>query len=164
MVLTHVAFAGVTDVCIVQLTKKGASHSISSSCKYHYMSMIYGMVAKCTKHSPCTNVTIHCPLCLPALSGQPQTIWKYNVMYHLAENHVNISTSDTLPKILGELLVDAFISLEEERLMGIDPDLTEEFREENRIPDTDGIQELREELKRARAESTISVDGRKRHR
>ena len=85
-------------------------------------------------------------------------------MYHLAENHVNIGTSDTLPKILGELLVDAFISLEEERLMGIDPDLTEEFREENRIPDTDGIQELREELKRARAESTISVDGRKRHR
>jgi hypothetical protein len=85
-------------------------------------------------------------------------------MYHLAENHVDISTSDTLPKIPGELLVDAFISSEEERLMGIDPDLTEEFREENRIPDTDRIQELREELKRARAESTVSVDGRKRRR
>ena len=85
-------------------------------------------------------------------------------MYHLAENHVDIGTSDTLPKIPGELLVDAFISSEEERLMGIDPDLTEEFREENRIPDTDRIQELQEELKRARAELTVSVDGRKRRR
>jgi len=38
--------------------------------------------------------------------------------------------------------------------MGIDTDLAVEFMEENRIPDTDGIQELREELKRTRAEST----------
>jgi len=85
-------------------------------------------------------------------------------MYHLAENHMDISTNDTLPKIPGELLVDAFITSEEERLLGIDADLTAEFRDENRIPDTDGIQELREELKRARAESTVSIDGRKRRK
>lgn len=85
-------------------------------------------------------------------------------MYHLAENHVDIGTNNTLPKIPGELLVEAFITSEEERLMGIDTDLTAEFREENRIPNTDGIQELREELKRTRAESTVSVDGRKRRK
>jgi hypothetical protein len=85
-------------------------------------------------------------------------------MYHLAENHVDIDTDDALPKIPGELLVNAFITSEEERLLGIDADLTAEFRQENRIPDTDGIQELREELKRARAESTVSVDGRKRRK
>jgi hypothetical protein len=95
--------------------------------------MIYGMAAKCTKNSPCTNVLIHCPLFPPALCGQPRTIWKYNVMYHLAGDHTDISTNDTLPKIPGELLVDAFITSEEERLMGIDADLTKEFREENQI-------------------------------
>jgi hypothetical protein len=85
-------------------------------------------------------------------------------MYHLAENHVDIGTNNTLPKIPGELLVEAFITSEEERLMGIDTDLTAEFREENRIPNTDGIQELQEKLKRTRAESTVSVDGRKRRK
>jgi hypothetical protein len=58
--------------------------------------------------------------------------------------------------------VNAFITLEEERLLGIDADLTTEFRQENWIPDTDGIHELREELKRARAELMVLVDGRKR--
>jgi hypothetical protein len=146
---------------MVQLARKGTSHSISSSCKYDYTSMSYGMATKCTKNSPCTNVPIHCPLCPKALFGQPRTIWKYKVMYHLAETHVDIGIDDTLPKIPGELLVNAFITSEEERLMGIEADLTAEFREENRIPDTDGIQELREVLKRTRAESTVSVDGRK---
>jgi hypothetical protein len=85
-------------------------------------------------------------------------------MYHLAKNHVDIGTNDTLLKILGELLVEAFITSEEERLMGIDMDLTVEFRQENQILDTDGIQELQEELKRTRAELTVSVDGHKRHK
>jgi hypothetical protein len=43
-------------------------------------------------------------------------------MYHLAENHVDIDT-DALPKIPCELLVNAFITSEEERLLGIDAEL-----------------------------------------
>jgi hypothetical protein len=39
-------------------------------------------------------------------------------MYHFAETHVDIGIDDTLPKIPGELLVDAFITSEEERLIG----------------------------------------------
>ena len=34
-----------------------------------------------------SRITIHCMLCPPSLSGQPYTIWKYNVIYHLAEYH-----------------------------------------------------------------------------
>jgi hypothetical protein len=46
--------------------------------------------------------------------------------------------------------------------MGIDEMLTEDWRDENQIPDTDGIEEMREDLKRARAESSVSVAGRPR--
>jgi len=44
--------------------------------------------------------------------------------------------------------------------MGIDETLTDDWREENNIPGTDGIEEIREDLKRARAESSVSVAGR----
>jgi len=107
------------DGCKVQLTKKGKSQSTICSCKYHYTKMIYSMAAKCTKNPPCTNVPIHWPLCPSAPSGQPRTIWKYNVMYHLAELHANLGSDETMPKIPGELLVEAFITSEEEDLMGI---------------------------------------------
>jgi len=81
-------------------------------------------------------------------------------MYHLAEYHADWgSDNPTLPRIPGQLLVDSFITLEEEGLMGIDETLTEDWREENQIPDTDGIEEMREDLKRARAESGVSVAG-----
>ena len=46
--------------------------------------------------------------------------------------------------------------------MGIDEILTEDWRDENQIPDTDGIEEMREDLKRERAESSVSVAGRSR--
>jgi len=84
-------------------------------------------------------------------------------MYHLAEYHADWgSDNPTLPRILGQLLVDLFITSEEEGLMGIDETLTEDWREENQIPDTDGIEEMWEDLKRARAESGVSVAGRAR--
>jgi hypothetical protein len=63
-------------------------------------------------------------------------------MYHLAEDHTNVGTDNTLPKIPGELLVDAYITSAEEGWMGIDEELTRDFREENQIPDTDGVEEL----------------------
>jgi hypothetical protein len=88
-------------------------------------------------------------------------------MYHLAEYHADWGSDDlpeTLPRIPGQLLVDSFITsnLKEESLMGIDETLTKDWRDENQIPDTDGIEEMREDLKRARAESSVSVAGRAR--
>ena len=43
--------------------------------------------------------------------------------------------------------------------MGIDETLAEDWRDENQIPYTDGIEEMREDLKQARAESSVSVAG-----
>jgi len=37
---------------------------------------------------------VHCPLRSTPVSGQPQTIWKYNAMYHLIQEH---SIGDTPP-------------------------------------------------------------------
>ena len=84
-------------------------------------------------------------------------------MYHLAEYHADWgSDHPTLPRIPGQLLVDSFITSEEESWMGIDEILTRDWRDENQIPDTDGIEEMREDLKRARAESNVSAAGRTR--
>jgi len=69
-------------------------------------------------------------------------------MYHLAEYHADWGSEDpTLPRILGELLVDSFITSEEESLIGIDEMLTDDWWEENNIPGTDGIEEIQEDLK-----------------
>ena len=86
------------------------------------------------------------------------------VAYHLVEHHSDLGGDDTVPTIPGELLVGAFITSEEERLMGVDEDLTDDWREKNRIPDTDGIEEIREDLKCARAASTVSLNSRKSQR
>ena len=67
--------------------KKKDSLSIASNCPYHYAAMNYKAAAKFFKAIPCTNVPVHCPLCPTSVSGQPQTIWKYNAMYHLIHEH-----------------------------------------------------------------------------
>jgi hypothetical protein len=77
-------------------------------------------------------------------------------MFHLAEYHADWGSDDpTLPRIPGQLLVDSFITSEEESLMGIDEILTDDWREDNNIPDTGGIEEMREDLKQARPESNV---------
>ena len=60
--------------------------------------MNYKAAGKFSKAIPCTNVTVHCPLCPTSVSGQTQTIWKYNVMYHLIHEH---SIGDTSPLFQG---------------------------------------------------------------
>ncbi|GBE77387.1 hypothetical protein SCP_0102600 [Sparassis crispa] len=63
----------------------------------------------------------------------------------------------TLPPIAPQLLVDMHISRAEEAFMEIDEQVTEEWRLENEIPNTDVIEETREGLaqKRNRAPSTV---------
>ena len=46
----------------------------------------------------------------------------------------------------GQLLVDSFIT-SEEGLMGIGETSTKDWRDENQIPNTDGIEEIRKVLK-----------------
>lgn len=81
------------------------------------------------------------------------------MMYHLAEYHT--ASDSSIARIPGQLLVDSWISAQEEAWMGVDAEETARWRDENAIPDTDGIAETIETLKRDRAASTISVDARK---
>lgn len=124
--------------CLTQLQeKKKGSLSVASNCPYHYVAMNYKAAAKFSKAIPCTNVPVHCPLCPTSVSGQPQTIWKYNAMYHLIHEH---SIGDTSPPIPGQLLVQIFITKEEERALGIQEQVTTSWRRQNNIPDSDGFE------------------------
>jgi len=54
-----------------------------------------------SNNMPCTNIPINCPVCPLSFSGNPQTIWKYNALYHLISEHSN---NGIIPEIPGELL------------------------------------------------------------
>ena len=63
-------------------------------------------------------------------------------MYHLAEYHADWGSNDlTLPRIPGQLLVNSFITSKEESL--IDETLTDDWRDEYQIMDTNRIKEMR---------------------
>ena len=106
--------------------------------------MSYKAAKKSSKHAPCTNVPIHCPLCPPSVSRDPQTIWKYNAINHLLISHSDEDPTQTgkykAPAIPGELMMDMFVTRQEEQWMNIDPDATTTFRREHDIPSSDGLE------------------------
>ena len=57
-------------------------------------------------------------------------------------------------KIPSQLVVDSWISAQEESWMGVDAEETARWRNENEVPDTDGITEVIESLKQDRVAST----------
>ena len=143
------------DGCVTQLKeRKKGGLSIISNCPYHYVGMNYKSAAKFSKSSPCTNIPIHCPLCPTSISGDPPTIWKYNPLYHLASEHSTGSTPSAIP---GQLLVQIFISKEEERTLGIQEVATNTWREENNIPDSDSFQELLQNIQKRDRSDTVST-------
>ena len=113
-------FCGLND-CLTSLLEKKAGNSIkftiTSNCPYYYECMQYKNAAVSSNNMPCTNIPIHCPVCPLSFSGNPQTIWKYNALYHLISEH---SSSGIIPEIPGELLVKMFIHKTEEEALGID--------------------------------------------
>ena len=114
---------------------------------------ILGAIQKAVEFSQiitCTNVPIHCPLCPPAVSGDPPTIWKYNALYHLISEH---SSRSTPPLIPGQLLVQMFINKEEEQAIGISEQNTVEWRKKNNIPDSAGF----EAVKTRKRSDTVST-------
>ncbi|KAF8981384.1 hypothetical protein BDQ17DRAFT_1168214, partial [Cyathus striatus] len=81
-------FCGREDVCITTLTKKrNGAGSITSTCEYQDISMKYKSTTIFKPSNHCTNVPIHCPFCLPSISGVPKTIWKYNAINHFLIFH-----------------------------------------------------------------------------
>ena len=143
------------DNCLTQLKlKKNGSYSIASNCPYHYSGMHYKKAAKFSTIVPCTNVPIHCPLCPTAVSGDPPTIWKYNALYHLISEH---SSGSTPPSIPGQLLVQIFITKEEKKALGILEHDTVDWRRQNNIPDSEGL-EFGQTRKRSDTVSTTHSD------
>jgi len=58
-------------------------------------------------------------------------------VYHLIHDH---SIGDTSPPIPGQLLVQIFITKEEERALSIQEQVTTSWRRQNNIPDSDGFE------------------------
>jgi hypothetical protein len=147
-------FCGL-DGCFTSLLGKKSGKSIkftvTLNCPYHYECMQYKNATVSSNNMPCTNVPTHCPIFPPSFSGNPQTIWKYNALYHLISEHSN---SGIFPEIPGELLVKMFIDKAEEKALGIDQNATEKYRRDNQIPDSDGFAMIN---KRGRSE-TMSTD------
>jgi len=85
-------------------------------------------------------------------------------MYHLATEHTDINPgSTTIPAIPGEFLVGSFITTKEEMLLGVDREVTDNWRDELGIPDSDGFKEICRDmnLKRDRPESSVSTGPKK---
>ena len=101
--------------------------------------MQYRAAAQFYKSSPCTNVPIHCPICPTSVSKAPQTIWKYNALFHLTSEH---ATDSTPPKIPRQLLAYMHIRKEEEKALNIKEEATDAWREEHNIPGTEILLKL----------------------
>ena len=133
-------------------TKKNHAVSITLNCIYHYQNMSYNSVLQSTKSTPCTNVPIPCPLCLLTLSSKVCTIWKYNSISHLICKHPELVPGTTdmykLPPIPGKLMVNMFILRKEESWMGIAEEVTYEYQDNNKLPGSDAIEEIREEMEK----------------
>ena len=80
------------------------------------------------------NVPIHCSLCPPSVSREPQTIWKYNAINHLLISHSDEDPTQAgkykVPVIPGDLMMDMFVTRQEEQWMKINPNATSTFRRE----------------------------------
>jgi hypothetical protein len=70
-------------------------------------------------------------LCPPSVSREPQTIWKYNAIGWKVQN---------IPIIPGDLMMDMFVTRQEEKWMKINPSATTTFRREHDIPSSDGLE------------------------
>jgi hypothetical protein len=94
----------------------------------------------------------------PSLSGAPKTIWKYNTTDHLLTHHAEVDHTQSCkyraPTIPGQLLIDMFVTKQEEKLMSITEAATDNWRKENNMPASEGLLEiinLEEQQKRARS-------------
>lgn len=120
--------------------------------------MVYARAAEFSSAQPCTNVPIPCTLCIDALTDTPlaptptvPTIWKYNLLHHLDEHHVEIDGAHA--HLDPQMIVSSYISRSEELAFGIPESKTLEARDMLGVPAQSDGPEM-EELKRARSDST----------
>lgn len=151
------------DGCITLLRSRpnaprNTAPTILSTCDYHYDRMQYGTARKFSKSSPCTNVPIHCELCPQSAIGDACTIWKYNALQHIWDEH----TSDgALPDLSPQLWIDLFITRAEEVALGILEEGTTAYRKKMMHPESDALQgsqpPLGARIVRPRSETASSI-------
>ncbi|KAJ7661525.1 hypothetical protein DFH06DRAFT_1089043 [Mycena polygramma] len=131
-------FCGL-DGCSTQLLKHPRKAvTISSSCRYHYARMNYEKAKNAAAQSPSTNVPIHCLLCaVNPVSGNPQTVWKYNAINHIIAEHS--LHQNFFPQLPPTFMVEIFIRKEEESALGITQAQTDQWRNVNHIPNSDAV-------------------------
>ena len=117
--------------------------------------MQYQAAAQFSKSSH-TNVPIHCSLCPTSVSKAPQTIWKYNALFHLTSEH---ATGSTPPKIPIQLLADMHITREEGKALKIQEEAIDAWTEEHDIPGTESLLEMiqAEEIQKRGRSDTVST-------
>ncbi|KAF6753827.1 hypothetical protein DFP72DRAFT_1069030 [Ephemerocybe angulata] len=122
--------------CMTQLQiGRRKAMKIVSTCPYKQETMKYNTEKESTDASPCSNIPIHCPLCPKSASGESKTIWKYNAVYHILDTHPE-------SRIPATFLKAFFTSAAEEGRMGIEPEMTREFRDRFGIQDSDGVEAM----------------------
>jgi hypothetical protein len=175
-------FCGIDDCRAQLMLRKNESLSITLTCTYHYEKMNYRSAKQPSVTTPCTNVPKHCPLCPLSASRQLHTIWKYNCTYHILIHHATNSFSNSifpdqplssafirkLPDIPPQLMLDIFISQQEEHCMGILTEVTTKAQEDQGLPTmvsllelAEGITRGKERQKRERLHTLNSVGGKK---
>lgn len=109
-------------MCLFFLKRgKGSKRSLkldlerSTGCT-NMIKFAYGVAAKSTSSSPCSNVPMICPLC----SKDDPAVWRYNMMYHFKRQHPRAVLSDY--EYLWE--VSKFEKLEMQRI----------WRERHKVP------------------------------
>ena len=104
-------FCSQSETCSTQLVvKKDGAQTILWSCQYHYEGMNYKAALWTSKSTPCTNIPIDCTLCPVSHAGDAQTMWKYNMPYHLLTEHTVFEASGTyrLPFTPANLMLVMF--------------------------------------------------------
>ncbi|KAJ7627919.1 hypothetical protein DFH06DRAFT_1006583 [Mycena polygramma] len=114
-------FCGL-DGCLTQLEiddkRKKNPIITKSNCVYHYSGMNYKSAKKSTRSALLTNVPIYCQLCPPSeTSGERRTIWKYNAISHIIDEHA--FPEGKMPLIRPEFMAEFYIQKAEEVAMGI---------------------------------------------
>ncbi|KAF9784546.1 hypothetical protein BJ322DRAFT_1195332 [Thelephora terrestris] len=137
--------------CATKLDRTRNNHvKIISDCRYAFTSFNYEQVKNSTKSSPCMNVPISCPFCLPLQDDH--FIWKYNAVVHMATQHPG-------EKIPLDFLSQIHISLKETESMKVALEGMGLFRETHNVMNSDDLEEVTTGDKRARASSASSVGG-----
>ncbi|KAF8165171.1 hypothetical protein B0H34DRAFT_830366, partial [Crassisporium funariophilum] len=125
--------------CKTRMTRKGKTTSISSNCAYHYSKMVYSRALISSESMPCTNVPVSCPICPSGQDQQSPTFWKYNLIHHMTENHID--EEERLPPFPAELRLSAHISRLEEERMGVELANTIRYRTQHDLMNSDALED-----------------------